>query len=103
MFAVARAVVRRPLPFLCIAAVGGYFAVSANETPKKIDPWGPATAQAAPLADNDSMFGQAAAKAADIVTKADSTGTVAKVRGTVETTANSWENTSTAVGQATGN
>lgn len=103
MFAVARAVVRRPVPFLCVAAVIGYLAMSANEKPKKVDPWGPTVAQEAPAAEKDSMFGKAAAKAADLVTEADTTGTVAKVRGTVETTANSWENTSTAVGEATGN
>lgn len=103
MFAVARAIVRRPLTFLCVAAVIGYLAMSANEKPKNVDPWSPTDAQEASAADTDSMFGKAAAKAADLVTEADTTGTVAKVRGTVETTASSWENTSTAVGDATGN
>ncbi len=101
MFAVARAIVRRPIPVLCIAGILGFLAMPSSEKPKSADPWSAAPAVSAEPASQDSILAKAASKAADMAAKADSTGTVAKVRGTVETSASSWETTSDAVGAAT--
>ncbi|MGV3511712.1 MAG: hypothetical protein ACO1OX_06870 [Novosphingobium sp.] len=104
MFAIARAIVRRPLPVIAIVGVIGFLAFGQSDDEKPADPW--ATRPAAAHADmesKDSVFSKAVDSAADYVEDADSTGTVSKVRGTVETTASSWENSADKVGKATGN
>ncbi|MBF9151371.1 hypothetical protein [Novosphingobium jiangmenense] len=104
MFAIARAVVRHPLPVVCVVGVIGFLAMGQSEKDKPADPWSaqPVVAQAEDGA-KDSMISQAVDSAADYVEKADSTGTVSKVRGTVETTASSLDDSAGKVAKATGN
>lgn len=104
MFAIARAVARRPLPALCVVGVIGFLAFGQTPEKKPTDPWGSAPAAAeADAAAKDSVLAKAVDSAADYVEKADSTGTVAKVRGTVETTASGLDNSANEVAKATGN
>ncbi|MDT0508196.1 hypothetical protein [Novosphingobium sp. MMS21-SN21R] len=100
MFAVARAIVRRPIPVLCIAGIIGFLAMPSSEKSKPADPWSAAPVTSPEPTSQDSIIAKAASKAADLAAEADSTGTVAKVRGTVETSASSWETTSEAVASA---
>lgn len=104
MFAIARAIARRPLPALCVVGVIGFLAFGQTPEKKPTDPWGsaPAAAEADATA-KDSVLAKAVDSAADYVEKADSTGTVAKVRGTVETTASGLDNSANEVAKATGN
>lgn len=104
MFAIARAVARRPLPALCVVGIIGFLAFGQTSEKMPADPWGSAPAPVeADAAPKDSMLSKAVDSAADYVEKADSTGTVAKVRGTVETTAGSFDNSASEVAKATGN
>lgn len=104
MFAIARAIARRPLPALCVVGVIGFLAYGQKPEEKPADPWGAAPVVAeADATPKDSMLSKAVDTAADYAEKADGTGTVAKVRGTVETTADSWDNSATQVAKATGN
>jgi len=104
MFAIARAIVRRPLPAICVVGIIGILALGQAEKQKPADPWSakPVAAQANADAEG-SLIGKAVGSAADYVERADSTGTVAKMRGTVETSASSWEDSADKVGKATGN
>jgi hypothetical protein len=104
MFAIARAVVRRPLPVICVVGVIGFLAMGQSEKEKPSDPWSaqPVAAQAE-AGTKDSIISQAVDSAADYVENADSTGTVSKVRGTVETTAGSLDDSASKVAKATGN
>ncbi|MBB4613716.1 hypothetical protein [Novosphingobium taihuense] len=104
MFAIARAVARRPLPALCVVGLIGFLAFGQSPAEKPADPWGAAPpAVEAEASSQDSMLSKAVDTAADYAEKADSTGTVAKVRGTVETTASGLDNSANAVAKATGN
>ena len=104
MFAIARAIVRRPLPAICVVGIIGFLALGQAEKQKPADPWNakPAAAQA-DAGSEGSIIGKVVGSAADYAEQADSTGTVAKVRGTVETSASSWEGSADKVGKATGN
>ena len=104
MFAIARAVARRPLPALCVVGIIGFLAFGQTSEKKPADPWNTApVATEAQAGSEDSMLSKAVDSAADYVEKADSTGTVSKVRGTVETTAGSFDNSANEVAKATGN
>lgn len=104
MFAIARAIARRPLPAIVVVGVIGFLAYEQRPEQKPADPWSAAPVNAeAPAKPKDSMLSKAVDSAADYVEKADSTGTVAKVRGTVVTTADSWDTSAGEVAKATGN
>lgn len=104
MFAIARAIVRRPLPAICAVGVIGFLAMGQSGDEKPSDPWAsqPVAAKAEVGAD-ESIMSKAVGSAADYVERADTTGTVSKMRSTVETSATSWEDSADKVGKATAN
>lgn len=104
MFAIARAIVRRPLPVIAVVGIIGFLAVEQSGKDQPADPWAtrPVAAQAG-MDSKDSVFSKAVDSAADYVEDADSSGTVSKVRGTVDTSASSWENSADKVNKASGN